>query len=107
MGESVGESAFVVEPDRVLETGRFVREVSNELKSGLDSVARDVERLMGTWHGRAAQAYGLGWSDVQKGAHEIFDALADMSELLGVTADNYRRCESDNASRTSSLHGLI
>lgn len=103
----MGESVVVVVPDHVVEAGRFVREASSELSSGLESVARDVEQLLGTWHGQAADAYESGWSDVQEGAREVLDALTAMSELLGVTAENYQRTELDNAKRTSVLAGLL
>nr|WP_296775890.1 WXG100 family type VII secretion target [Rhodococcus sp. (in: high G+C Gram-positive bacteria)] len=103
----MGESVVVVVPDHVLETGRFVSEVSSELRSGLESVSRDVEQLLGTWNGQAADAYETGWSDVKEGTHEVLEALTEMSELLGVTAENYQRAELDNALRTSVLSWLL
>lgn len=103
----MGDFVVVVVPDHVVEAGRFVREVSDELSSGLESVSRDVQQLLGTWHGQAADAYESGWSDVQEGAREILEALTKMSELLGVTAGNYRNTETDNAARTSILNGLL
>ncbi|AYJ50512.1 WXG100 family type VII secretion target [Rhodococcus sp. P1Y] len=103
----MGESVVMVVPDHVLEAGRFVREVSSELMSGLDSVAHDVNQLLETWNGRAADAYEAGWSDVQVGACEILDALAGMSELLGATTENYQRAELNNAEHTSVLNGLL
>jgi WXG100 family type VII secretion target len=106
-GGIMGEVAVVVVPDHVLETGRFVREVSTELKSGLESLTREVQHLLTTWNGRAADRYEAGWLVVQQGAHEILDALADMSELLSGTAEGYRDRELDNAKQTSLLRGLL
>ncbi len=93
-----GQDLSVV-PEKVREVGAYVYELSEALRTALDSAAREVDSLVdGTWTGDAANEFSEGWRDVRDGGAQIMTALTEMAERLGVTADSYRARDESNAS---------
>jgi WXG100 family type VII secretion target len=100
-------SPFEVVPDTVSDAGKFVQDTAAALVNGVRSTDTEIQALMTTWNGRAADAYLTGWEETKKGALEVLDALAALADLLGVTAVSYSdiddRRATDTVTVTSSL----
>ncbi|MBH0778838.1 ESX-1 secretion-associated protein [Nocardia bovistercoris] len=93
-----GQDLTVV-PERVREVGRYVYQLSEALRSAVDSAARDVDGVVsGTWTGALASEFTAGWTDVRGGGDQIITALAEMAKKLGVTAETYEVRDENNAS---------
>jgi WXG100 family type VII secretion target len=99
---------FALVPTAVQDTGTFVRDAATSLRNGVRSADTEVQNLMTSWKGAAADAYYAGWEETKKGALEVLDALATMADLLGVTAVSFadldRRRAADTARVTRSLN---
>ncbi len=83
------QAPFAVIPDQVQDAGKYVQMTAEALVSGIRTTDTEVNGLMATWKGGAADAYFAGWEEAKKGALEVLDALTAMAELLGVVAVNY------------------
>jgi uncharacterized protein YukE len=100
---SDGSDVFV-EIDGVREAGQFAFRTAQDLLDALRSAGAEVDGLMaGGWTGTAADAYGAGWCELRDGGIQVFEALSDMAELLGVTAEDYSRQDHSFSSSLSSL----
>ncbi len=77
-------------PEKVRAVGNQVYALADELKSALNSAANDVDSVLDDgWTGSAAIEFFAGWTDVSDGGKVIMQALTEMAEKLGVTADTY------------------
>lgn len=91
-------------PDAVRATGTYAYDIAQQLIAALGSASNDVDALTsGGWTGAASAAFGAGWAELRQGSEQIFDALTDMAQLLGVNADNYTARDDANAADISSL----
>ncbi|BCK57321.1 WXG100 family type VII secretion target [Nocardia wallacei] len=95
-------ASFAVVPDHVRDTGQFVQQTAQALISGLRSADTEVQGLMSTWTGRAADSYSLGWDEARQAAIDVLEALETMAELLGVTIESFTDLENNN---TADLTG--
>lgn len=78
--------------------------LAEALRSALDSAGIDVDELLDDgWTGSAAAEFSEGWTDVRDGGVIIVQALKEMAEKLGVTADTYTARDQSAASSLSSL----
>ncbi|KAA0018530.1 WXG100 family type VII secretion target [Antrihabitans cavernicola] len=98
-----GEPLHVV-PEEVTSVGRFAYEIAEQLRSGSTRLDGEVQGLSATWRGSAADSYRSGWDEMHHGAVQVWDALFQMAEKLGVTADTYRTQDSASASALGSLN---
>ncbi|MGN2638693.1 WXG100 family type VII secretion target [Nocardia takedensis] len=80
-------SEVVVVPEDVRATGVYLRETATALTTGLRFATGEVDALMSSWRGTAANAYGGAWDNAAAGALSVFDALADLAGALGVVVD--------------------
>jgi len=96
---------FAIVPDHVASAGQYVKQAAETLVNGVRSADTDVQGLMSTWKGVAANTYVTGWEETRDGALHVLEALNTMAELLGVVATEYRATDTRNASdyRQSSL----
>ncbi|QIS18744.1 WXG100 family type VII secretion target [Nocardia terpenica] len=102
-----GSTPLAVVPTEVADAGRFVQETAENLIRGIHSADADIQGLMDTWHGTAADTYLKGWEETRRGALEVLDALSAMADLLGVTAATFTETDQGNAQllqRISSLN---
>ncbi|WP_459547621.1 WXG100 family type VII secretion target [Nocardia sp. X0981] len=98
-GTPVSGDAISVVPEEVRAVGRYIYETAAELRTALDSAARDVEALLGGgWTGVSATKFSNGGTDVRDGGGQIMTALAEMAEKLGVTAESYETTDSNTSS---------
>lgn len=102
-GDTSSSAAVEVIPEEVKEFGRFAFRVATELRSGSSSLDVEVQSVLSTWHGLAADAYGSGWEELKRGATEVWDALFELAEKLGSTAENYSTVDTARATTFSSL----
>ncbi|WP_062987692.1 WXG100 family type VII secretion target [Nocardia anaemiae] len=101
--DSASSAALEVIPEEVKEVGRFAYRVATELRSGSSSLDVEVQSVLSTWRGIAADAYGSGWEELRRGASEVWEALFELAEKLGITAETYQTADSARASTFSSL----
>ncbi|ASF10386.1 hypothetical protein CEQ30_26790 [Nocardia brasiliensis] len=94
---------FALVPDEVTDAGRYVQQAAANLIAGLRSGSVEVDGLMTTWHGPAATAYAAAWDETHRAALSVFEALADMAELLGVVVDRSQATDTGTATAVSSL----
>ncbi|WP_167837819.1 WXG100 family type VII secretion target [Nocardia altamirensis] len=94
---------FALVPDEVTDAGRYVQQAAQHLISGLRTASADVDGLMSSWRGSAAIAYAVAWDETHTAALDVFEALAEMAELLGVVVDRSQATDTNTASTVSSL----
>ncbi|WP_067807281.1 WXG100 family type VII secretion target [Nocardia beijingensis] len=103
MTESQPATTFAVVPEHVSDAGRYVQQTAANLISGLRTAGAEVDGLMSSWRGGAATAYTGAWDETHRAALELFEALADMAELLGVVVDRTAATDTASAGTYSSL----
>ncbi|MET9027072.1 WXG100 family type VII secretion target [Nocardia sp. NPDC004168] len=96
-------TTFTVVPETVSDAGRYVQQTAQALISGLRSASAEVDGLMSSWRGAAASAYAGAWDETHSAALEVFEALADMADLLGVVVDRSAAADTEAANQYSSL----
>ncbi|WP_028478866.1 WXG100 family type VII secretion target [Nocardia sp. CNY236] len=96
-------TAFVLVPEHVSDAGRYIQQTAQALISGLRSATIDVDGLMTNWRGGAATAYAGAWDEAYRAGLEVFEALADMADLLGVVVDRSVATDSATATGFGSL----
>ncbi|MEV0852888.1 WXG100 family type VII secretion target [Nocardia fluminea] len=94
---------FTMVPAEVTDAGVYIEQVAASLRTGLESLDREVTGTLGTWTGAAADSFGTGWTTTKEGAATVLAALATMGELLGVAAKAVAAQDTSNAGNLSSL----
>ncbi|MBF6077960.1 WXG100 family type VII secretion target [Nocardia beijingensis] len=100
---AIGATNFAVVPDEVSDAGRYVQQTAANLIGGLRSASAEVDGLMSSWRGGAATAYAGAWDETHRAALDVFEALADMAELLGVVVDRTAATDTASAGTFGSL----
>lgn len=104
MGDgSFSDQAVTVTPAMVRQTGVTALRIAENLRSAVASVGGDVDTVLGSWRGGAADAYGAGWEDLRDGAQRIVAALNDLGELYGWVADTYEHRDAQSSDAFGSL----
>ncbi|WP_068279924.1 WXG100 family type VII secretion target [Aldersonia kunmingensis] len=89
--------------EEVKAVGRYAGDLAEQLKSGSMSLDRDVLELFGSWKGTAADAYRSGWEEMHDGALKAWDALIELAEKLGVTAEAYKAQDDATTAAVASV----
>ncbi|SUB40251.1 WXG100 family type VII secretion target [Nocardia brasiliensis] len=97
------EPVFALVPDGVQDAGRYVQQTAANLISGLRTGSAEVDGLMSSWRGTAATAYAAAWDDTHRAALAVFEAPADMAELLGMVVDRSQATDIATSATISSL----
>lgn len=92
-----------VVPAEVTDAGTFVQLTADELINGLNSLDRDINALLDTWKGNAADDYAAGWEETRQGVVTVLDALTKIAELLGVNSRTFATQDTSNAEGFGSL----
>ncbi|GEM30004.1 WXG100 family type VII secretion target [Nocardia neocaledoniensis] len=95
--------ALGIIPDDVQSFGREAYRIAEELRSASSSLDTEVQGLMSTWKGAAADSYLTGWDEMHRGALDVWDTLFVLAEKLGITAENFRISDGDHAAVISLL----
>jgi WXG100 family type VII secretion target len=101
-------SGFEVTTSELNTAQVYVSGVVGEIRSGLTSLASEVEELFsGGWQGTAATAFAAGWQDWRTGSNEVLDALGRMAQLLAITARTYDGTDTVSSIDFSQLDGAL
>ncbi|WP_378737123.1 WXG100 family type VII secretion target [Nocardia brasiliensis] len=92
-----------VEPEEVKALGRMAYQIADELKSGYASLVADTKVTIDSWAGNNASVFTAAWDEFHQGADQVWDALFELAEKLGVTAETLRATDQSFASGLSSL----
>ena len=82
------------------------RKYSSDIVDDLARLGRDVEDLLQVWTGGAADSYGQSWAELKSAIEVIAGDLEQIGDLVGESARDYERAESDNATTFSSTKML-
>ncbi|MGV9676518.1 WXG100 family type VII secretion target [Nocardia sp. NPDC003482] len=103
-GGSPEPGKITVVPDDVQDVGQYVYTIADTLRQALDAAAREVSTLLESdWTGDAADEFRTGWDETRDGGTQLMQALSALAEKLGVTAENYRKSDTDSATALGSL----
>lgn len=97
-------SALSVEPEVVKAFGRLAYQVASECKAGYASLVTDMRATIDTWSGNNAGVFTAGWEEFHQGADQVWDALFDLADKLGVTAETLQSTDELNAAETYQLN---
>lgn len=91
-------TAFGAEPVELQICASRVAEISDELRTELNTVRTEMDALFSVgWRGQAADGFAHGWDQWQAGAEDVLTALQDMADLLAATGRNYASTEQSAA----------
>ncbi|WP_305779822.1 WXG100 family type VII secretion target [Nocardia nova] len=93
---------FALVPEHVRDAGQFVQQTAHALISGVRSADTEVQGLMATWKGSAADSYLTGWEEARQAAVDVLETLQTMAELLGVVIESFEGVESGNSAALAS-----
>ncbi|WP_167472013.1 WXG100 family type VII secretion target [Nocardia arthritidis] len=78
---------FAIVPENASSASDFIIATAQSLADGFRSADGEVAGLMSTWRGQAADSYAAGWREVHRGATTVFDALRELAEAIGASAE--------------------
>lgn len=94
-----------VVPEEVRAVGRFVADIAQNLRAGLNSAGTEVDALLADgWRGDASDEFSGGWTELRDGGLKILQALDGMAEELGVQSDSYEGTDGVTSQQFSSLN---
>lgn len=100
----VGEQpSLSVDADAVEALGRLAFDVATQCRDGYSALEIDVRDMLESWTGSNAGAFVAGWEEFHQGAVQVWDALFELAEKLGITADTVRGADQSFAAGVSSL----
>ncbi len=92
-----------VDTDDVKALGRLAFDVATQCRDGYSALETDARDMLASWAGNNARAFSTGWEEFHQGAVQVWDALFELAEKLGVTADTVRQTDQTFATGVSSL----
>ncbi|MEV2220420.1 WXG100 family type VII secretion target [Nocardia vinacea] len=90
-------------PDEVKVLGRLAYQVAEQCRDGYSTLDTDVRAMLDSWTGNNADAFGAGWEELHQGAVQVWDALFELAESLGITAATLGQTDQAFAGGISSL----
>ncbi|MEU2038969.1 WXG100 family type VII secretion target [Nocardia niwae] len=93
---------FAMVPAEITDAGRYIQQAAQTLRDGIRSADAEVDGLMSTWRGTAADAYSAAWGEARQGALSILEALHGMGELLGVAVGTVVDADTARADGTTA-----
>lgn len=99
------DSNLEVDPDGVRDAGLVAYQTAKYLIDALRSAGIDVQNMLDSgWTGHSARAYSEGWQELFAGGMEVLQALKEISQLLGFSAESYSIEDENTESTLSSLN---
>ncbi|MGQ4597211.1 WXG100 family type VII secretion target [Nocardia sp. R6R-6] len=92
-----------VDTDEVAALGRLAFDVATQCRGGYAALETDVRDMLGSWSGTNSGVFAAGWEEFHQGAVQVWDALFELAEKLGITATTVRRADQSFAAGVSSL----
>lgn len=96
-------AALSAEPEEVKALGRMAYQIADELQAGYSSLVTDTKATIDSWSGNNAGVFTAAWAEFHEGADQVWDALFELAEKLGVTAETLRATDQSFATGISSL----
>ncbi|MGQ4617303.1 WXG100 family type VII secretion target [Nocardia sp. R7R-8] len=97
------QPALSVQTDEVKALGRLAFDVATQCREGYSALETDVRDMLESWTGNNVGAFSAGWEELHQGAVQVWDALFELAEKLGITADTIRETDRAFATGVSSL----
>jgi WXG100 family type VII secretion target len=82
-----------VTPEQLASTSARVSSAAGQIEGELSALAGSLAPLGGDWAGVASQRFELLWSEWQRSAHALHDALSGISALLAQAGAHYADAE--------------
>ncbi|MDO3651071.1 WXG100 family type VII secretion target [Nocardia mangyaensis] len=96
-------ASFSVEPDEVKVLGRLAFQIAKECQAGYASLVTDARVTIDSWAGNNASIFTAGWEEFHVGADQVWDALFELADKLGISAETLLATDQSNAAGISSL----
>lgn len=96
-------TSLSVDPEEVKALGRLAFEIAQECKAGYSSLVIDTKVTIDSWAGNNATAFSAAWEEFHEGADQVWDALFELAEKLGVTAETFHTVDQSRTAGFSSL----
>ncbi|MBF6357178.1 WXG100 family type VII secretion target [Nocardia higoensis] len=96
-------SSLSIDIEEVEALGRLAYRIAEECKSGYASLVTDVKSMIDSWSGNNGGMFTAGWEEFHEGADQVWDALFELAEKLGITAETIRTTDQSRAAGISSL----
>lgn len=84
--------------------GRLAFQVAKECQAGYASLVIDTRATIETWTGNNAGVFTAGWEEFHLGADQVWDALFELADKLGITAETLLAADESNAAATYTLN---
>ncbi|MFE6925764.1 WXG100 family type VII secretion target [Nocardia sp. NPDC057663] len=97
-------STLSVEPEEVKALERLAFQVAKECQAGYASLVTDMRATIETWTGNNAGVFTAGWEEFHLGADQVWDALFELADKLGITAETLLAVDESNAAATYTLN---
>ncbi|MCP2292291.1 WXG100 family type VII secretion target [Nocardia amikacinitolerans] len=99
----MADASMSVDLEEVKALGRLAYAIAEECKTGYSSLVTDTQVTIDSWSGNNASAFTAGWEEFREGADQVWDALFELAEKLGVTAETLATADQSRAAGLSSL----
>ncbi|MBF6474140.1 WXG100 family type VII secretion target [Nocardia abscessus] len=97
------QPSLSIDTAEVKALGRLAFDVATQCRDGYSALETDVRDMLESWTGNNSGAFTVGWEEFHQGAVQVWDALFELAEKLGVTADTVRETDQAFATGVSSL----
>jgi uncharacterized protein YukE len=94
---------LAINPVEVKALGRLAFQIAQDCKSHYASLVSDTKFTIDSWSGNNASTFASAWDEFHDGADQVWDALSELAEKLGITAENIQASDQSSASGLSSL----
>jgi WXG100 family type VII secretion target len=97
------QPSLSIDTAEVKALGRLAFEVATQCRDGYSTLETDVREMLESWTGTNSRAFAVGWEEFHQGAVQVWDALFELAEKLGITADTVHGADQSFAAGVSSL----
>lgn len=77
---------------------KLVEDVSEDMRTRIDQLRREVDDLMHRWKGDVATEFEPNWQEWLDGAQLVLDALSRSAAVLGSAADGFDEVDNSGSS---------
>ncbi len=81
---------FDATPVELQVCGSMLAQISQDVHGEMRVLQQEMDALLGSWQGGAANGFAQGWEQWLHGANEVLGALHSMGQLLGDAGANYQ-----------------
>lgn len=82
-------TGFDATPADLQVCGAVLKTTSDDVHAELRTLAGEMDGLLGSWQGSAANGFSQGWDEWHQGTRDVLDALKTMGQLLSEAGANY------------------